>query len=606
MNKLKNILHKNKFLNIVIPVLFLLSIVVVVFGLFNTIVPDLHDINTFFWSKAFHQVFESGITYPRWLPQLWHGFGLPVFYLYNPFFYFAVLGFQLLNIGTILSIKLVLILSTLSGAYFMYLLAREFLQKNTAYMVTSLFVLAPYYISLVYLRGAYPEFLALNLIPLLLWSTTKLFQNIKDFRYLIVSILALSVIILTHNLTGAIVLLVLFAYIFYLYFFENKNTRFLILNGIALLFSAILTMFYWLPMLINLKYINSTFWTSDNFFFGKNFPSISELLNLSFLRDFGWMTLGIIPAVILLLGWITYREILSATKRRRILFILILSTFFVFLITTFSDFIWTMLPYVGIFQFPARFIGISILLLAILGGFILEALIHNITIRKIIIISIITAGIISAIPFLSVKPYGAIEDFILNNNDLEVNNYLNLVTDRINDGKTPIPVDRGLSSFEYIPREMDEIEAAKLLLSTQEEFSDVDSETNIITLITPAKVTRESGDIDVKIIKDDVFDGKYQINAYTDGVVKINQFEYPTWEIKLDGKLAKIDIKEEVVGQFIDIPEGQHNLTIQLIKQSYEKISEYISLISLGVLLIIFWRFSGYRPDKRARRKKQK
>ncbi len=594
MNKPKNILPKNKFLDIVIPILFILSIVAVVFGLFNTVVPDLHDINTFFWSKAFHQVFEAGITYPRWLPQLWHGFGLPVFYIYNPFFYFAVLGFQLLDIGTILSIKVVLIISTLSGAYFMYLLAREFLQKNTAYMVTSLFVLAPYYISLVYLRGAYPEFLALNLIPLLLWATTKLFQNIKDFKYLIVSILALSLIILTHNLTGAITLLVLFAYIIYLYFFENKKTKFLILNGIMLLFSALLTMFYWLPMLINLKYINSAVWTSDNFFFAKNFPNISELLNLQFIRDLGWMTLGIIPAIVLLIGWITYREVLSATKRRRILFILILTTFFVFLITALSDFIWTMLPYVGIFQFPARFIGVSILLLAILGGFVLEALIHNTTTRKIIIIFTIIAGIGTAIPFLSVKPYIAYEDFVLNNNYLEINNYLDLTIDITNSGKIP-PMDRGLTSSEYIPRKLDESEATKLWLTTQEEFYNTDSETDIITVNHPEKVVIESGDIDVKIIKDNVFDGEYQINAYIDGIIRINQFEYPTWEIKLDNKLAKIDVKEEVAGQFIDVPEGQHTLTIQLIKPFYEKIGEYISLISFILLISLFWLFRKKR-----------
>ena len=602
MNKPKNILHRNNFLGIIVPILCLLSIVVVIFGLFNAIVPGVHDINTFFWSKAFHQVFESGISYPKWIPQLWHGFGLPVFYIYNPFFYFAVLGFQLLNIGTIVSIKLVLILSTLSGAYFMYLLAREFMQKHTAFMVTSLFILTPYYISLVYLRGAFPEFLALNLIPLLLWSVTKLFRNIKDYKYLITSIIALSLIILTHNLTGAIALFVLFIYIFYLYFFEKKNNRFLILNGIMLLFSALLTMFYWLPMLINLKYINSVFWVSDNFFFAKNFPTISNLLNLQFLRDIGWMTLGIIPVIILLLGWISYREILSATSRRRILFILILTTFFVFLITTFSDFIWTMFSYIGIFQFPARFIGISILLLAILGGFVLEALIHNIVNRKIIIIFVIITGIVTAIPFLSVKPYETIEDFVLTNDNLEVNNYLNLATDMINDGKTP-PMDRGLTPFEYIPRKMDEAKAMELWLATQEEFFDIDSETNIITLNTPAKVTTESGAIDIEIIEDDVFDGEYLINAYTDGVIKINQFEYPTWEIVLDGKLAKIDIIEERAGQFIDVPEGQHNLTIQLIEQSYEKISGYVSLISFGFLLIMFYIFSSGR---RAGRKKHK
>lgn len=583
MTILQNNLQKNKLFNLLPLVVCWLSVGAVIFGLFNNAVPDTHDINTFFWAKAFYEIFQSGTAYPRWLPQLWYGFGLPVFYIYNPLFYFITLVFQLCNIGTIISIKIVLILSTLCGAYFMYLLAREFLKKNTALLTTSLFVLAPYYISLVYVRGAFPEFLALNFIPLLLWAITKMFKNINDYRYLVVGILSLSSIILAHNLTGIIAIFMLVVYVFYLYFLEKESQRFLLLNTITLLGASLITMFYWLPMMINLKNINSAVWTSGQYFSAGRFPSIAELINFNLSQSIGWLTLGIVPIFILLAGWITYREILAPVNRQRVLFFLILATFFVFLITPISDFIWTMVPYMEIFQFPARFIGISILLLALLAGLLLESLIKNPVYAQYIVIFGIIISTTLAIPLLGVRPYR--DTFLVNEKTLNIDTYLKLLIDTTVDDKKP-GLDRGIIASEYLPRKISDTTAEKLWLDTIEEFLDRNPETKDIKLLDYHRVISGSGDMEIKTINDDVFDGKYLIKANTNGVIKINQFEYPTWEIKLNDKPANISIIEDRAGQFIDIPKGDYTLTIRLVKQLNEKISEYVSMISLGVLLV--------------------
>jgi len=583
MKKLKKPPKNNSLSNILSPILLVLSMGIILYGLFNKIIPNLHDVNTFFWAKAFFEVFKSGAWYPRWIPQLWYGFGLPVFYIYNPLFYFSVLGFQLIGLGTIVSIKSILVISTLTGAYSMYLLAKEFVNKNTVILAPAIFVLAPYYISLVYVRGAFPEFMALNLLPWLFWCLTKLFKEINETKYLLLSIVSLALIVLTHNLTAAIAIFLTIIYALYWFVLKKYNYKILIKTFWAFIVTGLLTAIYWLPVLFNLPLINSAAWTSDKYFFAKHFPTVLSLLNLSLSQALGWVTIGIIPLLILATGWVTYSEILNWIKKRNILFVLILTTFFVFLVTPLSDFLWTNIPGMDIFQFPARFIGISILLIAILAVLLLEELITSKNQKIWTVNVLIIVMMVLALPFVKITDYRNM-DFIKESN-LDVNKYFSDLVQNSNDKKTIPGLDRGVIAPEYLPRKISNADAEQFWVDTIQLYLEEDENEEKLILSSYKKITTGSENITIDTINESFFDNTYNIEAQTDGKIKINQFEYPTWEIRLDGNLANTYIEDGIAGQFIDVPEGEHTLSVKLIKQSYEKIGEYISLAGLVLLL---------------------
>ena len=73
-------------------------------GLFNSYIPLLHDITAYIWGRAVFEVMRSGWWYPEWLPQLWFGFGLPVFHYYAPLYYWLLGGLVTVNLVKIISL----------------------------------------------------------------------------------------------------------------------------------------------------------------------------------------------------------------------------------------------------------------------------------------------------------------------------------------------------------------------------------------------------------------------------------------------------------------------------------------------------------------------
>jgi hypothetical protein len=566
----------------------LIPVIGVTGGLFNRLVHITHDINTFLWSRAVYELMEKGVWYPHWLPQLWYGFGLPVLYFYPPLFYWLAGGLQVIGLPTVLAINVLLIISALIGGVFVFLWAKEWVSQPAALLTAGLWLWSPYYLSLIYTRGAFPEFVALNLIPILMWFTMRLWREPRA-KYWIGVVISFSLIVLTHSLTTVIALAIYLIYLGYLTITERRSLTTLTQSSSALVATWLITGFYWLPMLAYHNVINTKILTADGFDYGRNFPELGQLLNINLSPDLGWLTLGLIPAATLILGWLTQSEILERQLRRRLLFCLVLASGFLLLVVPYGAFIWSWIPGLAIFQFPTRFLGVACLFLAMVAGLILDGFIdHETTKLRVAIGALVVAGMM-AIPFAVPRYNPSTEQLGRNSDNFNIVNYMTAVFKQSYDNvfDKSIKIDRGVVSYEYLPRKVTEAEGNKLFIKMLEEFSSPDTNDHNNPLLPPSKLKFQHASTQLETLLDTPTDSKFVITNIDGEEIRINQFEFPTWRFLLNGAMVTPTIKSGEPGQFLELPIGKNTLEIKLIQTAPMRWGQIISL--LGVALTGFW-----------------
>jgi hypothetical protein len=124
------------------------------------------------WAAQFADQFRAGILYPRWMPQSFEGLGGPSFYFYAPVVFWvdalvSVLSANLLTISARLALTSTLILWASGLAMHAWL--RRVAPGGWAALLGAIgYMAAPYHLLDHYLRGAFAEFTAYALLPLVL------------------------------------------------------------------------------------------------------------------------------------------------------------------------------------------------------------------------------------------------------------------------------------------------------------------------------------------------------------------------------------------------------------------------------------------------------
>jgi len=286
----------------------------------------------------------------RYVPDAGLGYGYPLFNFYAPSFYFFSEIFHLLGFSFITSIKIVLVLIKIGGALGLFFLSNSLL-------ATTLFVFAPYQATNLFVRGAFPELLALNLIP---W----VFYFFKKKNYLLSTIL-LSILLLSHTLTSIAVLLILIPYLF-LFIKDYKNQIISILTAFGL------SAFFLLPSFLekNLTTINTM--TQGYFQYINHFATLSQLF-ISRFWGYGaslWGPKDDMAFSVGIMQWLIPLITIFLIKKfkPKLIFYTVFALFFLFLTHNKSTFIWQLFPFMAFFQFPWRFIGVSIFLLSLISA----------------------------------------------------------------------------------------------------------------------------------------------------------------------------------------------------------------------------------------------
>lgn len=302
--------------------------------------------------EQFHKCIVDFQVPCRYVPDAGFGYGYPLFNFYAPFFYTFAEFFHLIGFGFITSIKIVLVLTKIIGSVGMFFLTGSLL-------ATTLFVFAPYQATNLFVRGAFPELLALNLIPWVFYFFKK-----KDYFY---STIFLAILFLTHSLTSISILIVLIPYLFF--FIKDFKKQI-----ISILSAFGLSAFFLLPSYFEKNLTTIQTMTQGYFQYINHFATLSQLF-ISRTWGYGaslWGPKDDMAFSIGLLHWLiplfSLFLIKKSNNKIQTIFFTVFTLFFLFLTHNKSTFIWQMFPFMSFFQFPWRFLGIAIFLLSLISA----------------------------------------------------------------------------------------------------------------------------------------------------------------------------------------------------------------------------------------------
>lgn len=360
----------------IFAIMFLIFISILsVLSLFHPGLPITHDgLDHVARIANFYQNLLEGNIIPRWAGNLNWGYGHPILEFLYPLPSYIASLFHFLGFSLVDCVKIVFGLGMVLSLFFMYLWLSSFLDEIPAVLGAILYTYAPYRFVDLYVRGDIGENLAFAIIPLTLYFLYKLYKD-QRYKYSIFGAVSLALLILSHN---AISLMLMPFIIFYglLLIYLSKKRKSYIINLISLILLGFsLSAFFWIPGLFEGKYTLRNIVTHGSYL--KRFVDIKTLFygpwNFGGTGQFT-VQLGIIHWFFLIISPIAifyfYRK-----KTKGLLFIaglLIYSLIAIFLMLPVSNFVWERIMILQNFQFPWRFLAVTVFTTSVLGAIVAD------------------------------------------------------------------------------------------------------------------------------------------------------------------------------------------------------------------------------------------
>jgi len=314
-----------------------------------------------------------GDFYPRWLSIACLGKGSPVLNFYAPGFYLMVGYLHALGLPVLTALKLLCISVFFLGSFGMYLWTKPYFGAAGAFLSATLYMFVPYHFVDIYVRGALPEFAALALLPFLFYAIDLSFSSDRPLRGVAICAVSSAAIILTHNLSALMIAPFAMAYFVWCSISVKAPLQRILFACAGPLLGAGLSAFYWLPVLMEKKYLgNLTSVISGGNRYFDHFVRIPQFFSpqwgfgnsrngMSF--QIGYILLAC--AIIALLSMIFSRS--SFKKFGFISFVLGLAG--IFMTMPLSAPLYRLMPVFEFVQFPWRFLGPATLFFAAGSGF---------------------------------------------------------------------------------------------------------------------------------------------------------------------------------------------------------------------------------------------
>ncbi len=359
----------------VIVLLFLMSLIPLL-DLFHPGLPITHDgVDHVARIANFYQNLIEGNIVPRWAENLNWGYGHPILMFLYPLPSYVASAFHFLGFSLIDSTKIVFGLAFVLSGLTMYFFVQEALDEEAGFVSAVLYLLAPYRFVDLYVRGAIGEHVAFIFPPLICYFLLKLSKK-YSYWYVVGGVLSLAGLILSHNAITLMFLPLIFLYILYLSWISSskkyfiRNTLYVILLGFGI------SSFFWVPAFFEGKYTLRDIVTKGGY--AMNFVSLRDFL----YGPWSYGGSGQFTVQIGIMQWLMVIFILPITVMLRkkknnawIITAVLGVTFFItlFFMTSQSKIIWEKITILQKFQFPWRFLSLTVFIAALFGGFFVSA-----------------------------------------------------------------------------------------------------------------------------------------------------------------------------------------------------------------------------------------
>lgn len=539
MKNIKNFLSRNVF-----SILIIVLLIIPLFDLFHPGLPLTHDGQDHVARIAnFYQNLREGNAIPRWAANLNWGYGHPILMFLYPFpSYFASL-FHLLGFSFVDSVKIVFGLSFILSGLSMFLWLRLFLSSHAAMTGGLLYAFAPYRFVDLYVRGAIGEHVAFIFPPLVLYFLFKLSKK-YSYKYVLGGSLSLAGLILSHNAISLMFLPIIFIYALFLFWQIKWKKHFLLSALFIIILGFGLSSFFWMPAFLEGKYTLRDIVTGNEAL--NRFVGFNDLLYGPW--RYGSIGAGQFTVQVGILHWlfviISIPLVFVYYKRKNKNWIMVstfiaLFFFTLFIMTDSAKNVWQTITILQKFQFPWRFLSLSVFLSAVLGAFVIYILPKKfatiITFIIIVLLLFSTQNMWKANGFLQ-KPEGFYTD--------------------IYNGTT----DTGESAPIWSVRFMEK--RAKASIEVIDGKADIEPTERITTK------------------------HEYTVNSFGNSRLRENTLYFPGWKVLVDGNEVPMQFQDPnnrgLMTFFVE--NGSHKVSIELKETKLRFISNAISIGSLFVL----------------------
>ena len=509
---------------------------------------------TFEMAKAL----DDGMFPVRWVSDLGYGYGYPIFNFYAPLFYYISGLFTIFGFTALVSTKITAVLAILLSSFSMYLLTREFWGKWGAVLSSILYTYAPFHAVDIFVRGDFAELLAYGFIPLPILGIYRLYSERSKglWFWTVFTAITFSAIVISHNLTALMVapfLLVEVVILSIIYFKKEKNFSIHIFYSLFL--GLLLSSFYFLPALIELKFTDVFSVIGGGSDFKDHFVCILQFWYSPW--GFAGSAPGCLDGISFEIGKLHLASVLIGgvgllfIKRQikhffALLLALLLFIFSIFMMTEYSRVIWEAITPMKFFQFPWRFLILSSFTSSFIAGFLIWAIQKKFDKKRSVFILMIILSIISVIYY---QKFFYPENISLDPSS----NYTNEKSLKWSTSKI---------SDEYMPSD----------------FPTPTSEEEVVK----EKIVISEGSGKINYLVDKTARLEAMINVSRDSKISINIASFPAWSLYINGKKTKADV---VSGKYsLDLKRGEYKILVIFEQTPVEKASNFLSLSGIALL----------------------
>ncbi|MBZ0292252.1 MAG: hypothetical protein K8L99_06755 [Anaerolineae bacterium] len=532
--------------------------------------PTFHrgaDIETHIYNTTlFGREFTDGVIYPRWLGDLYWGYGSPSGMLSKVTTYYASGLLTVLGLSPIVALKIVIWATLFGSGCAMYWLAMPYLPPTATLTAAIFYQLAPYAMIDLYSRMALPEYMSFLWLPLLFGLLINCIER-KSLLYPVLFAICFTAQMLTHFLIAYLTGLTLALLGLYQLWRVRENLRGPLLRVVlAGLLTLGLSAFYVLPLLVENQFLNVQWFTQgilwgdyrNNFLLnasaynGTDFEAVSienTIIGISAL-------FGIGVAVIVAFANLCYPHHHPSRQRNMALVMLV-----VFAVATFMSFslaqpLYRVIPQLNLLQFPWRWQTIATVAVAYLVGegiTWLKDMPRRKTLKfatQILIALLILQAFYSIfIIYINISGRGPIKE----------ENLQEVLGQR--------PIENSFVFRTFLPRWAAEVDFATLPRPNPQVTSENPADINIEIWRSPRRV--------------------FTVQSESANTITLHTFWFPGWQITVNGEAITPDIQPQTGLMQIPLPAGESNIMAIFGDTPIRSAGKVISLLTLlGVIVI--------------------
>jgi uncharacterized membrane protein len=309
---------------------------------------------------AYYKALGDGQILPRWAGELNYGYGMPLFNFYYHLPYLLSSFCIRLGLNLVNSFKINLLVSFILSGIGMFLFSQKlFKDKSKAILATVLYQFAPFHLVDIVVRGDIGEAMVFSFLPFVLLSILYGFEEKNTKKTIIITGFTTALLLLSH--TAIALLFFAICCLFILFFGPTKVKKLQAFYGLGI--GLLLTAFYWIPILAERKYTYGDVFMKDMYkthfvpFWHFFIPNLTN--SPKFQTGGVDISFGLVQTISLLLALISFKK----TKILYFIFVLLFGS--LFFMQPVSVFLWKNFSILRAYQFPWRFLTITVFALSL-------------------------------------------------------------------------------------------------------------------------------------------------------------------------------------------------------------------------------------------------